>query len=446
MLAMTTATAVLQLLLLAVVATSQAAIAPPAACILSLKADDNEVLDPSDGTRTQCAMRRLAYQRGLELQPFRGAAEMAELFDALQLHTMCGDDHALLPPMAPHAKAARPTYLHQHAIHVHAKNGSVNDALQQWRAGGRKLPILLHPGVHFLNETLALTAADSGLHIAAAPGVGNAWLSGGVELSGLKWQPAKGKPKGVLVADVSMYSLKEIAGLYTVDELTNGPSFRWQRARYPNGLWERDLWGLCSTNDCLDLGPAYTTPQRWGGATSGKNASMTGAAAVPKAEIERWWPAGNATTSGWGLPKQAPFLNTTQGGAACSTGSKNCTTWEFTLGCGGPCKLWASWDSDPANAGCQYWCGDIGNASIHGCGGGPYEAAMSRDGWLGIPVGVTFKNNSHVWQRMQHWRQPDSATARRGGSRPRTDARGEGAGPHKAWAIVRHDGPNHLGL
>lgn len=50
--------------------------------------------------------------------------------------------------------------------------------------------------------------------------------------------------------------------------------------------------------------------------------------------------------------------------------------------------------------------------SIHGCGGGPYEAAMSRDGWLGIPVGVSFKEGSRVQQRMRHWRHPAVAAAR----------------------------------
>lgn len=370
---------------------------------------DDSVIDPSDGTRTQCAMRRLAYQRGLELQRFRGVS-MPDLFDALQLHNMCGE--TTLPTSHSSSEQVIPEHrsedFNPDAIHVHAKRVSVYEALEQWRASGHssQIPLLLHDGVHTLNETLELTAADSGLRIAAAPGAEHAWLSGGVELSGLQWKPAKGKPEGVLVADVSAFSLTEIVGLYDVDAKTNAPSTRYQRARYPNGNWERDLWGLCSTNDCLDLGPAYTTPQRWGGTLSGPNASMTKAAAVPKAEIERWWSAGNATTKGWGLPKQHPFLNTTKNGEACAAGSRNCTTWEFALGCGGPCKHWGSWDSNPDNAGCQYWCGDIGNPNIHGCGGGPFEAAMSKDGWLGVPIGVTFRKQSKVRNRMQYWRQP----------------------------------------
>ena len=60
---------------------------PPGIKGRSVKVDDDQgVLDPSDGARTQCATRRLGYQRGLQLQPFRGA--LPELHDALQLHTM----------------------------------------------------------------------------------------------------------------------------------------------------------------------------------------------------------------------------------------------------------------------------------------------------------------------------------------------------------------------
>ena len=54
------------------------------------------------------------------------------------------------------------------------------------------------------------------------------------------------------------------------------------------------------------------------------------------------------------LPTQDPFLNTTQGGRACEgNATRNCTTYEYTLGRGGPCKLWASCDSNPANAGAR---------------------------------------------------------------------------------------------
>ena len=42
------------------------------------------------------------------------------------------------------------------------------------------------------------------------------------------------------------------------------------------------------------------------------------------------------------LPEQT-FFNATQGGAACDGATRNCTTYEFSMGKGGPCRLWASY-------------------------------------------------------------------------------------------------------
>jgi hypothetical protein len=95
-----------------------------------------------------------------------------------------------------------------------------------------------------------------------------------------------------------------------------------RRARYPNGNWERDMWGLCSTNECLDIGPAYTTPERWGGDPA---VSINQAAAIPKASVAEWWlPASKP------LPTQT-FFNATQGGAACDGVTRNCTTYQYHL-------------------------------------------------------------------------------------------------------------------
>ena len=74
------------------------------------------------------------------------------------------------------------------------------------------------------------------------------------------------------------------------------------------------------------------------------------------------------------------------------------------MGTGGPCKLWASPDSNPANAGSSYWCGE------YCAGGGAGEdSAMSRTGWLGVPLGVTFNSSSAVYARMQGWKSPKGA-------------------------------------
>jgi hypothetical protein len=47
------------------------------------------IIDPTDGNHTECAMRRLGYEKGLQLQPHR--APLIELFDALELNSLCGD-------------------------------------------------------------------------------------------------------------------------------------------------------------------------------------------------------------------------------------------------------------------------------------------------------------------------------------------------------------------
>ena len=74
------------------------------------------------------------------------------------------------------------------------------------------------------------------------------------------------------------------------------------------------------------------------------------------------------------------------------------------MGKGGPCRLWASPDSNPANAGSSYWCGE------HCAGGGAgQDSHMSKTGWLGLPLGVTFNKTSMVYARMQSWQKPEGA-------------------------------------
>jgi hypothetical protein len=63
------------------------------------------------------------------------------------------------------------------------------------------------------------------------------------------------------------------------------------------------------------------------------------------------------------------------------------------MGTGGPCKLWASPDSDPSKAGSSYWCG------AHCAGGGAgLDSHMSKTGWLGLPLGVSFNHSSAVYR------------------------------------------------
>ena len=369
-------------------------------CVMSpVSAASPTVADPGDpgAPHTVCAVRKLAYERAMERQPHN--APHSRLFDALELRTLCGE----VPPAGGPRQRDAVTDDGEDFLRVDPLGGddahgrpfrTVAAALAAARRiGGPLKPIVLADGIHFINETLQLTPADSGFSIRAASGA-KAWLSGGVPLSGLAWRK---EPNGVWAATVSDPAIEDIPGLLTVGAQDHSPTSRLVRARFPNGNWERDMWGLCSTNECLDIGPAYTTPERWGGDPA---VSINGAAAIPKASVAEWWQPPNKA-----LPTQI-FFNATQGGAACDGATRNCTTYQYSMGKGGPCQLWASPDSNPANAGSSYWCGEY-------CGGGGAgeDSHMSKTGWLGLPLGVTFNRSSMVYERMQQWADPVGAIA-----------------------------------
>jgi hypothetical protein len=64
---------------------------------------------------------------------------------------------------------------------------------------------------------------------------------------------------------------------------------------------------------------------------------------------------------------------------------------------GGPCALWGSCDSDPANAGASYWCGDL----VAG-GGAGFDHEMSR-GALSLPMGVTYNTTKPELLHFADW-------------------------------------------
>eukprot|EP01050_Picozoa_sp_SAG11_P031317 SAG11_NODE_9682_length_890_cov_0.891277_2_plen_229_part_01 len=152
----------------------------------------------------ECGMRKLALARAEAMQPWR---DHAATFDALELATLCG-----LPPPPPlsapaashrHKQQSAPLSAAAAVFHVDAVAGSdlaAGTAAAPFRSLVRALaaaraaraaspdqtapppPIVLSAGVHFLNETIVLTPADSGQVITAAAGGQAAWLSGGVEI------------------------------------------------------------------------------------------------------------------------------------------------------------------------------------------------------------------------------------------------------------------------
>ena len=150
-------------------------------------------------------MRQLAYEHALALLPER--APLRTYFDALQLEMLCGtpppgaagalhpdsavegSEEGWPPPRADSAGTAAG------GLHVDAAAGSdlagdgsihrpfmsLPRALQAARAAKTDAAapppaIILHAGVHYLNETLVLGVADSGQVITNLPGA-EAWLA-----------------------------------------------------------------------------------------------------------------------------------------------------------------------------------------------------------------------------------------------------------------------------
>jgi hypothetical protein len=366
------------------------------------------------GNETECKVRTLAYEHALKLLPER--APLRTYFDALQLEMLCGTPP---PARALHAhpdaavEGSEEGFPPAHdsstadggsGLHVDATAGSdeTGDGSQQQpfmtlvkalrtaratkaaaSSSKHTAPpaIILHAGVHFLNDTLVLGAEDSGQVIRNLPGA-EAWISGGVPVIAPQWKLHK---KSIYVAQLPS-EITAVPALYTVT-----PHQRLVRARYPNGNWEIDQWGWCSTVPCLsmtcrgnvDTDPGLSCP-RYGGPNS-----LTGANAIPGGHsdsVVQWWPV---------LKKDKPKQLTGPPGNCSSPG--NCTHYSYTMGQGGPCALWGSCDSDPANVGASYWCGDL----VAG-GGAGFDHEMSQ-GFLSLPMGVTYNTTKPELAHFANW-------------------------------------------
>ena len=69
----------------------------------------------------------------------------------------------------------------------------------------------------------------------------------------------------------------------------------------------------------------------------------------------------------------------------------------YAMAQGGPCALWGSVDSDPANTGASYWCGDLV------AGGGAGNDHQMASGSLSIPLGVTYNTTKPELQHFRDW-------------------------------------------
>jgi hypothetical protein len=104
-------------------------------------------------------------------------------------------------------------------------------ALEATRRLVKRKVIVLHQGIHYLNETIEIDQRDSFLTIRRAAGEERPWLSGGVLLESetIGW---KYLSKNIWVVDLSKTlppTMESITGLFTVS-----PHERMTLARYPN--------------------------------------------------------------------------------------------------------------------------------------------------------------------------------------------------------------------
>eukprot|EP00729_Bicosta_minor_P024619 gene24619-34159_t len=170
---------------------------------------------------TDCKGRLLAYEYGLKIIPARKA--QLESFDALNLATSCGvtrpsetiaaqDEVPVLAVPEGAAKASRVYHVAANGGDDRAGSGSVSSpfasihrALAATRAAtattttgagtGAPKAIVLEAGVHYLNATIQLGVADSGLTITAAPGAeGQVTVSGGQLLKPTWTKSSRGNP------------------------------------------------------------------------------------------------------------------------------------------------------------------------------------------------------------------------------------------------------------
>jgi hypothetical protein len=198
--------------------------------LLSLMASANLVEQhTADFEKLDCGIRRQIYTRAQKLQPFRGVHR--ETFDALRLHELCGDP----PPLGESGSSADFVAYNasgECAFFVQPSGGddaADGTASRPFRSFARALhetrvscsahvpakTIVLSGGVHYLNQTIELGAADAGLTITSATGE-QAWLSGGIPLPrDLAWTRTPGRA-GVWQTSLASLGIKAVPGLFTL--------------------------------------------------------------------------------------------------------------------------------------------------------------------------------------------------------------------------------------
>jgi hypothetical protein len=221
----------------------------------------NAAASPSPPDALECGYRKEMFaQAQARLAKGTTPGTARDVFDALELGTMCGEQPPR-PPAGARGKvvaaandvdAARSVFVGLDAY------PTVPTALAAVRAsGGAKDTIVLKDGIHYLNQTMTLGPSDSGITIRAAPGA-TPWLSGGQPLGdSLAWSKVEGHPSGVAVWSASLKGtgIKKVPGLFGIKSHN-----RYVRARFPNANPEHACWGYsCPDKDTWSLNSDQVT-------------------------------------------------------------------------------------------------------------------------------------------------------------------------------------------
>jgi hypothetical protein len=170
-----------------------------------------------------CSWRELAYEWAPNLQPWLNHTQRRQLHDALELSSKCqksmsASDAAETGPIAT-GMPSSVALLVESTFYV-ATDGSddgagtlqdpfatISHAVSVSRKAKPACTVFLRGGTHHLDAAITLDNRDSGLTIAAYKGE-RAIVSGGVRLTGLKWEQSMGADgQTTHHADVSSYTL-----------------------------------------------------------------------------------------------------------------------------------------------------------------------------------------------------------------------------------------------
>ena len=290
---------------------------------------------------TDCAIRQFAWEFGRRLQPSRG--EFKSLFDALQLSACGVTTPAQQDQWEPPAASQRTAEVLELTVDPFAgtdpaENSTVTTAgsfrtiaaavrASRTRRSSQPVHVVLRGGVHFVEQTIHLTAADSGLVIRNADGE-RAEVSGGVNLT-VDWKPST-RRAGCFEADLASQGIHTLYGL-------RRDGIREIRARFPNFDPEQDatINGTRHFHDGADGWIAQ--PTQWVAAGPGMNGVApwppVGSNATTFVVRDVDWPGVewpmHVTTNG----SVDPDGNTPSGVNVTGAGERG----EFWLGAGGTC-------------------------------------------------------------------------------------------------------------